>query len=145
MLGAVKLRYVLETLRANLPEDCPLGLQTNGILITEEMLDICSETRTTISVSIDGPRRIHDQDRVGHDGQGTYEKVIKGLEILRRHKDTSFLYSGLLTVVNPESDPLEVYQFLKQLSPPSVDFLYRDGNHSKLPVGKAGFFLYRIR
>ncbi len=139
LLGAVKLRDVLKTLRAKLPKDCQIGLQTNGILITEEILDICSETRTTVSVSIDGPRRIHDKDRVGHNGQGTYEKVIKGLEILRSHKDADFLYSGLLTVINPQSDPLEIYQFLKKLSPPSVDFLYRDGNHSKLPTGKASF------
>ncbi len=139
LLGAVKLGEVLETLRAKLPENCPIALQTNGILITEEILDICSETRTTVSVSIDGPRRIHDKDRVGHNGQGTYNKVIKGIEILRNHKDAEFLYSGLLTVVNPETNPLEIYKFLKQLSPPSVDFLYRDGNHSKLPAGKASF------
>lgn len=139
LLGATKLRNVLETLRAKLPADFPIGLQTNGILITEEILDICSETRTTVSVSVDGPRRIHDQDRVGHNGKGTYEKVIKGLEILRGHKDAGFLYSGLLTVVNPKTDPVEIYQFLKQLSPPSVDFLYRDGNHSKLPFGKNSF------
>ncbi len=139
LLGAVKLRVVLETLRANLPQNFPIGLQTNGILITEEILDVCSETRTTISISIDGPRRIHDQDRIGHRGQGTYEKVINGLEILRNHKDARFLYSGLLTVINPQTEPNEIYQFLKRLSPPSVDFLYRDGNHSKLPFGKASF------
>lgn len=139
LLGAVKLRDALKTLRAKLPKDSPIGLQTNGILITEEILNICSETRTTVSVSIDGPRRIHDKDRVGHNGKGTYEKVIKGLEILRKHKDADFLYSGLLTVINPHSDPVEIYQFLKHLSPPSVDFLYRDGNHSKLPIGKASF------
>ena len=139
LLGAVKLRRALKTLRAKLPDNCPIGLQTNGILITEEILDVCSEARTTISVSVDGPRRIHDIDRVGHNGHGTYEKVIMGLEILRQHKDAGFLYSGLLAVVNPKSDPLEIYQFLKQLSAPSVDFLYRDGNHSKLPFGKASF------
>jgi len=139
LLGAVKLRNLLGILRAKLPTDSPLGLQTNGILITEEILNICSETRTTVSVSIDGPRRVHDKDRVGHNGKGTYDRVIKGLEILRNHKDADFLYSGILTVVNPKTNPLEIYQFLKQLSPPSVDFLYRDGNHSKLPIGKASF------
>ena len=139
LLGAAKLRRTLEKLRAKLPQEYQIGLQTNGILITEEILDVCAETRTTVSVSIDGPRRLHDKDRIGHNGRGTYEKVITGLEILRKHKDADFLYSGLLTVVNPESEPREIYQFLKQLSPPSVDFLYRDGNHAKLPVGKAGF------
>lgn len=139
LLGVVKLRNVLETLRARLPKDYPIGLQTNGILITEEILDVCFENQTTVSVSIDGPRRVHDKERIGHKGQGTYEKVIKGIEILRTHKNADFIYSGLLAVINPQSDPLEIYQFLKQLIPPSVNFLYRDGNHSKLPVGKASF------
>ena len=139
LLGQAKLRQVLETLRMKLPDNSPIGLQTNGILITEEILNVCSETRTTVSVSIDGPRRINDKDRVGHNGRGTYEIIIRGLDVLRNHKDADFLYSGLLTVINPQTDPFEIYQFLKQLSPPSVDFLYRDGNHSKLPFGKADF------
>jgi uncharacterized protein len=96
-----KLRGILQTLRAKLPSDYPIGLQTNGILISKEILDACSENRTTVSVSIDGPRRVHDKDRIGHNGQGTYEKVINGIEILRTHKDASFLYSGLLAVVIP--------------------------------------------
>jgi len=29
-----------------------------------------------------------------------------------------------------------VYSFFKSLYPPSVDFIYRDGNHSRLPYGK---------
>lgn len=139
LLGTGKLRHILETLRDDLPVECPMGLQTNGILISEDILDICSQTRTTVSVSIDGNSQNHDKYRVGHNGQGTFKKVIQGLEILRNHKDADFLYSGLLSVVNPKSNPIEIYQFLKQLSPPSVDFLYRDGNHTKLPFGKASF------
>jgi uncharacterized protein len=32
-----------------------------------------------------------------------------------------------------------VYQFFKSLGVPSVDFLFKDGNHEKLPVGKRAF------
>ncbi len=136
LLGPEKLGYVISLLRGVLPAECAVSLQTNGILISDEILKLCSETRTTISVSLDGPRHVHDRFRVGHTGKGTYDKVLAGLERLRRHPDSKFLFTGLLAVVDPESDPAEVYSFFKSFDPPSVDFIYRDGNHSRLPYGK---------
>jgi uncharacterized protein len=136
LLGPEKLRYVISLLRGVLPVECAVSLQTNGILISDEILKLCSETRTTISVSLDGPRHIHDRFRVGHTGKGTYDKVLAGLERLRLHPDSKFLFTGLLAVVDPESDPAEVYSFFKSFDPPSVDFIYRDGNLSRLPYGK---------
>jgi len=139
LLGFNKLQYLIFSLRNALPDECSLSLQTNGILIDKKTLDLCSETRTTISVSIDGPKSIHDKNRVGHSGEGTYEKVLRGLNLLREHEDSEFLFTGLLAVVDPESDPVEVYDFFKEIKPPSVDFIYRDGNHSRLPYGKKSF------
>jgi uncharacterized protein len=136
LLGPAKLRYLLSMLRGVLPGDSAISLQTNGILISSEILDLCSETRTTISVSLDGPQPVHDRFRIGHTGRGTYNKVLEGLERLRSHPDSGFLFTGLLAVVDPESDPAVVYNFFKGLDPPSVDFIYRDGNHSRLPYGK---------
>lgn len=139
LLGPVKLKRLITTLRGALPPETAFSLQTNGILITEEILDLCSETRTTLSVSIDGPQHIHDRNRVGHRGRGTYDKVMRGIELLRNHQDADFLYSGLLAVIDPDSDPQEVYSFFKTLGPPGVDFLYKDGNHTRLPAGKRSF------
>ena len=136
LLGAQKLRRLIYLLRSKLPPLTALSLQTNGILISEELLDLFSETRTTVSVSLDGPRHVHDRGRVGHTGQGTFDKVMEGIDRLRKHPDSKFLFSGLLAVIDPESDPGEVYSFFRELNPPSVDFLYRDGNHSRLPEGK---------
>jgi uncharacterized protein len=136
LLGLVKLRRLIFSLRNSLPSECAISIQTNGILLTEEILDLCSATRVTISVSIDGPRHIHDKYRVGHTGRGTYDQVLKGIELLRGHRDSKFLFTGLLAVIDSESDPTEVYAFFKELNPPSVDFIYRDGNHSRLPMGK---------
>ena len=75
LLGPKKLKQVLQRLRTKLAEEYPLAIQTNGILLTNEVLDICSEMRTTISISIDGPRHIHDEDRITHSGRGTFDQV----------------------------------------------------------------------
>ena len=137
MLGAAKLRQLLSYLRATLPDSYPISIQTNGILITREILDVCSEFKTSLAVSIDGPARINDLARIDHQNHSTFDRVIAGITQLETHPDTDFLYAGLLAVVDPTTDPGEIYSFFKDLNSPSVDFLYKDGNHSCLPPGKA--------
>ena len=136
LLGAKSLAFLLSTLREALPPECAISIQTNGILIKEEILDLCARTRVTLSVSLDGPKHIHDQHRVGLTGKGTFGSVIRGIERLKSHPESGFLFTGLLAVIDPKSDPSELYTFFKELSPPSVDFIPRDGNHSRLPESK---------
>lgn len=137
LLGVSNLEYLLGQLRRALPERYPVSIQTNGILITDNILDVCSQYRTTIAVSLDGPKHIHDKERITHKGSGTFFKVLEGIQRLQAHPDADFLDSGCLAVIDPKSDPQEIYSFFKQIPIPSVDFLYKDGNHSKLPHGKS--------
>lgn len=136
LLGTANLDFVISTLRSHLP-DHSISIQTNGILISKDMLDVCARGHVALSVSLDGPRQIHDRNRVGFGGEGTFDKVVQGIARLREHPDSAFLFTGLLAVIDATSDPSEIYEFFKTLSPPSVDFIYRDGNHSRLPTGKA--------
>lgn len=136
MLGARRLQYLLTELRSVLPLEYPISLQTNGILITDEILDLCALHRVSVSVSIDGPQAINDKFRVDKQGRGTYQKVVDGITLLKNHSDSEFLYAGLLSVIDPSSDPEAVYNCLKRLGTKSIDFLYRDGNHTSLPYGK---------
>jgi uncharacterized protein len=139
LLGKTDLTKLLLTLRNVLPPEFPISLQTNGVLITDSILDVCSEYHTSLSVSIDGPKDIHDRNRVGYGGQGTHNKVLAGIQKLREHSDATFLFSGVLAVINPQSDVEEVYNFFRWLDAPSVDFLCQDGNHTRLPHGKMSF------
>ena len=71
LLGKDGLAFVLTTLRRSLPDTCAISIQTNGTLITTEILDLCEDNDVTISVNLDGPRHIHDRNRVGFDTRGT--------------------------------------------------------------------------
>ncbi|MFI5163449.1 MAG: cyclophane-forming radical SAM/SPASM peptide maturase YhhB [Sphingobacteriales bacterium] len=137
LLGSKKLCQFLAQLRKALPASYPVSIQTNGILLSDELLDICSAFRVTVAVSIDGPKGVHDRLRKGHQGQDTFDMVMKGINILKAHRDALFLNAGVLAVIDPESDPILVYNFFKELAAPSVDFLYKDGNHDRLPMGKS--------
>jgi uncharacterized protein len=130
------LEALLRGLADRLPVTCGRSIQTNGMLIDDALLDLCLHTNTTISVSIDGPADIHDALRLAFNGDGTHAHTVAGIARIRRHPQSSVLFTGALCVVDPRSNPRTVYGFFKSLGVPSVDFLFKDGNHAKLPLGK---------
>lgn len=137
LIGASRLDELLSGLRAAVPPPCSISIQTNGVLITPEILDICEAHGVGLSVSIDGPANVHDSCRVDRRDRPTHTAVVAGIETLKKHSAAPQLFSGVLAVVDPSSSPASVYAYFKELGVPSVDFLYRDGNRSVLPQGKA--------
>ena len=137
LLGLARLKCLFSALRRELGSACGIGVQTNGVLITDLILDVCARFDVTLSVSLDGPPEVHDRFRVDLRKRSTHTKVLAGLEVLKTHPQSSQLFSGVLAVVDPTSDPNAVYDYFSALNVPSVDFLYRDGNHTTLPFGKS--------
>jgi uncharacterized protein len=139
LLGEALLARLLTRLRARLPVECTLSVQTNGTLLTDPLLDLFVDAGATVSVSLDGPKKINDSRRVRFDQGGTFEATLSGIRCLQRHPAAARLFSGTLSVVEPSTDPSDVYWFLRGLGVPGMSFLLPDGNHSRLPPGKAGF------
>jgi uncharacterized protein len=137
LLGVGTTERFIEDLKSNLRPDAGLHIQTNGVLLTDEFIDIFDRFDVGISISLDGPAELHDRNRRDRRGDGSHERVVAGIARLVAHPASERLFSGLLAVVDPMSDPVEVYDFLKATRAPSVDFLYRDGNHDALPPGKS--------
>ena len=67
------------------------------------------------------------------------EATLDGIRRLQRHAAAERLFSGTLSVVDPSTNPGEVYWFLRALGVPGMSFLLPDGNHTRSPPGKAGF------
>ena len=140
LLGLDELGALLRGLRAHLsPDRHPISIQTNGTLLGEELLDLFAETRTSVSVSIDGPPEANDLARLDHRGESTHAATMRGIGRLASHSDSEFLFAGTLSVIQPAVAPRLVYEFLKALGTPNMDFLLQDGNHDRLPPGKSDF------
>jgi uncharacterized protein len=137
LLGRERLAHLLESLRGELPTACGLHVQTNGVLLTNEMLDVLAAYDVGISISVDGPAQTHDEFRIDLRGRGTHARVLTGIERLRAHVPGATLFSGVLAVIDPRTDPATVYEDLKTYGAPGVDVLVRDGNWDMLPFGKA--------
>jgi uncharacterized protein len=72
------------------------ALQTNGTLITRKWAEFFRTYNFLIGVSLDGPQEIHDVHRVDSQGKGSFERVMNGINHLRR-ENVDF---NILTVLN---------------------------------------------
>ncbi len=88
------------------------AFQTNGVLLNDDWAALFKENEFLIGLSIDGPRELHDTYRVDKGGQPTFDKVMRGMETLKRN---GVEFNTLTTVHAGNADhPLEVYRFLKE-------------------------------
>lgn len=96
-------------------------LQTNGTLITPEWADFFRENDFLIGISIDGPADIHDKFRKDKGGLPTFDKVIRGVNLLRQ-RGVQF---NTMTTVNKASEGrgAEVYRFLKSIGSRYMQFM----------------------
>lgn len=86
-------------------------MQTNGTLLNDEWCEFLKENNYLVGLSIDGPRELHNANRVDKAGQPTFDKVMRGLRLLQKH---GVEYNILTTVNAVNGDyPLEVYRFLR--------------------------------
>ncbi|GGF90569.1 anaerobic sulfatase maturase [Paenibacillus albidus] len=72
------------------------SLQTNGTLINDRWAAFFKTYQFLIGISLDGPQEIHDSLRVYSSGQGSFERVMGGIEHLRRHQ----VDFNILTVIH---------------------------------------------
>jgi uncharacterized protein len=80
-------RNAFRTIDRLKPEGLPIlhSFQTNGTLIDDRWCKFLAEENVNIGVSIDGPQRLHDRNRLTRSGRGTFDKTIAGIRLLRRH------------------------------------------------------------
>ncbi len=87
------------------------GLNTNLTLMTDEIAEFLTRHKFDISISIDGYSTSHDRTRVYHDGKGSFQDVLKGLEILRKYQGESPTRSFQGTIQFLDGfEPEEVYR-----------------------------------
>ncbi len=97
------------------------SLQTNATLLDDKWGEFLAKNSFLVGVSVDGPPELHDAYRVDKGGQPSLHKVLRGLEVLKRHG----VEFNTLTVVNRKNSehPLEVYRFLKEIGSQYLQFI----------------------
>ena len=98
------------------------ALQTNGTLLDDDWGEFLAANRFLVGISIDGPRDIHDHFRRDKGGGPTFDKVMRGLDVLKRHRVD---WNVLCTLHQANADrPLDVYRFFRdELGAQHIQFI----------------------
>ena len=97
------------------------AFQTNGTLLNDEWGAFLAENNFLVGLSIDGPEDVHNANRVDKKGRDSYKDVMRGLNILRKHK----VEFNTLTCVNSVTvqHPKRIYKFLKSIGSKYIQFI----------------------
>jgi uncharacterized protein len=108
------------------------SFQTNGVLLNDGWGQFLAENRFLVGVSIDGPRELHDEYRRDKAGNSTFDRVMRGVEVLKRF---GIEFNCLATVHRKNSlHPLEVYRFLRDHGSGYIQFIPIVERASSLPA-----------
>ncbi len=117
-------------------------VQTNGLALSEELIDLFARYRFLVGVSLDGSAVIHDACRVDAAQRGTHARV---LDAIRRLKARGVSYNILCVLTNEAAlradevlDALEEHRYLQFI--PCMDALdSAAGPHSLTAEAYSGF------
>ena len=95
------------------------SIQTNGTLITEDLLDFIEESKDFhLGMSLDGPEYLHNQTRIFRNGRGSFKRVMRGLNLAKRRnkKGRGRIGGGVICVISSQNirHPKELYYFFKE-------------------------------
>lgn len=85
--------------------------QTNGMLLDDEWCVFFKKHNFLVGLSVDGPRELHDTYRVDRKKKGTFDRVMEGWRLLRKHQ----VDFNILCTVNAanEKHGRAVYRFFR--------------------------------
>jgi uncharacterized protein len=87
------------------------SIQTNGTRLDDAWCAFFKQHSFLVGLSVDGPRALHDRYRVDKGGKGTFDAVMRGWELLKKHG----VDCNVLCTVHAGNveHALEVYRFFR--------------------------------
>ena len=90
------------------------AVHSNGTLFVPEIAEVFSRLKIQIGISLDGDKNVNDKNRLYKNGRSSYNDVITGINNCLKypfHAKTM----GILSVINLDKSPEEVYFFFKTI------------------------------
>lgn len=139
LAGHDLIEYIFK--KAQAYSDCKvdLGMQTNGVLVTDETIQLFDSFGATLGISFDGHREANDRHRRYRHGKSSFDEVKATLEQLNASDAGRRVFSGFLSVIDLRNDPVDIYDYLSDFNPRSIGFLLPGATHEDYPPGKEDF------
>jgi len=109
------------------------SFQTNGTRLDDDWCRFLADNGMLVGISIDGEEHNHDHFRKTVSGAPSFKKVMRGVELLHKHK----VEFNTLSCVNNYNVhyALETYRFLKRIGSGFIQFLPIIERQANSPVG----------
>jgi uncharacterized protein len=87
------------------------SIQTNGTRLDDPWCAFFKAHHVLVGLSVDGPRLLHDAYRVDKGGMGTFDQVMRGWELLKKHE----VECNILCTVHRANveHAMDVYRFFR--------------------------------
>lgn len=123
LLGLDYFSKIISLQRKHQPQGKSIlnGMQTNGTLLDENWGRFLADNNFFVGISLDGPKEIHNRYRVDKNQNPTFNRTLRGYEILQKHG----VSTDILCVVNNFNAqyPSQVYGYFKEINASYVSFL----------------------
>ena len=133
LAGPKRIARFAKLFRDTIPCRITFGMQSNGLLLRAETLDVLASFGFQLGISIDGDRRANDLNRIDHQGRSSFEAVMRAIELARSRPEWHSVLGGFLAVVDLRLEPDDVYEFMLRISARSIDLLLPDAHHDSPP------------
>ena len=129
LCGAKSLSELLDFIRdmnLNYDVNFKFALQTNGTLLSDKILEILEKnsdilSERVVSISIDGPKDIHDKIRLTKSYQASFDRVLSSIN---RIKNSTLSFTTISVIGKHNVDkPKQMYEFFRELNPNYVKFI----------------------
>lgn len=92
-------------------QDIIYSITTNGTLFTDEIIEFFVKNDVKITVSLDGPKEIHDLNRKFKSGKGSFDTVLSNLNKLKKaYKESPFSISMVIDPDNNYDDIVKIFE-----------------------------------
>jgi len=105
LLAFENIKKLIAYIKKQYPyKDLTYSMTTNGTVFNDEIIKFLSTNKISLTISIDGPKEVHDKNRVFANGEGSFDPMMKNLLYIKK-KDLEFFNSiSFNTVIAPGND-----------------------------------------
>lgn len=105
--------FVLFLRRKRILNELPtFGITTNGYALDERVLQVLQKYDFSITLSLDGPKPIHDKERPTRSGKGSYDSIVKNIHrLVAAGLNIEFECTYTLNHLNAEIDIVQLMDF----------------------------------
>lgn len=108
-----------------------LRVQTNAMLVNEEICSVLKKHKVSVSVSLDGDEAANNRHRLDHSKVSTYNKALDGIRLIQNC--TTHQPVNILAVIDIRNSPKKTFDSLASLGVSRIDFLLPHHNWDNPP------------